>query len=262
MVTVKVAEVAPPATVTVAGTVAAVTLEARLTTKPAAGAMPFNVIVAVEETPPATVVGERLIPVRIGGVTVKVAVKEVAPSFPVMVTEVDEATPVVLTVNVAEVAPASTVTVAGSVALTLLELRLMTAPPGPAGPLSVTLPVEDVPPRTEDGVTVMPARPAGLTVKVADLLVAPNVAEIVTVVAADTAVVLTVKVAELAPAGTVTVTGKVAVALLEERLTTMPPVPAAPVKVTVPVEELPPVTDAGETTTLNTVGGEIVRTAV
>ena len=60
-----------------------------------------------------------------------------------------------------------------------------------------------------------------------------------------TAIVVSVNVAVLAPAATVTLAGVVADALSSESVTRIPPVGAGPVKVTVPVEELPPVTDAG-----------------
>src|SRR5882724_9613263 len=62
-----------------------------------------------------------------------------------MVTEVDAATALVLTVNVALVAPAATVTLA---AVVLLLERVTCAPPVGAGPLSVTVPVEEFPPVT------------------------------------------------------------------------------------------------------------------
>ena len=64
-----------------------------------------------------------------------------------MVTGVDAVTALVLTVNVALLAPAATVTLAGTVAVDVLLLERETAaPPVSAGPLSVTVPVEDCPP--------------------------------------------------------------------------------------------------------------------
>src|SRR5512137_1228009 len=78
----------------------------------------------------------------------------------------------------------------------------------------------------------------------------PALAVRVTEVAAATEVVATVKVAVVAPARTVTEAGTVADALLEERLTAVPPVGAAAVSVTVPVEDDPPVTAVGFTETL------------
>src|SRR5260370_42639673 len=71
-----------------------------------------------------------------------------------MVTGVDVVTALVLTVNVALLAPAATVTVAGTVAVDVLLERETTAPPVGAGPLSVTVPVEGDPPATLVGVCV------------------------------------------------------------------------------------------------------------
>ena len=73
----------------------------------------------------------------------------------------------------------------------------------------------------------------------------PKDAEIVTGVTAATTLVLTVKVAPVAPAETVTLAGTLAAALLLESATCAPPAGAAPLKVTVPVEEFPPVTLVG-----------------
>jgi hypothetical protein len=92
-----------------------------------------------------------------------------------MVTEVDAVTALVLTVNVALLAPAATVTVAGTVAVDVLLLeRETTAPPVGAGPLSVTVPVEGDPPVTLVGFSVSEerVRAGGSTVSEA-VLVAP-----------------------------------------------------------------------------------------
>jgi hypothetical protein len=72
-----------------------------------------------------------------------------------MVTGVDVVTALVLTVNVALLAPAATVTLAGTVAVDVLLVRVTAAPPASAGPLSVTVPVEDcAPPVTLVGFSV------------------------------------------------------------------------------------------------------------
>src|SRR5712691_576004 len=96
-----------------------------------------------------------------------------------MVTAVNAATALVLTVNVALVAPATTVTLEGTVAAAVLLLESATcAPPAGAAPLNVTVPVEDcVPPITLVGLSVSEERvgaggAAGVTASEA-VLVAP-----------------------------------------------------------------------------------------
>jgi hypothetical protein len=138
-------------------------------------------------------------------------------------TEVFVVTEVVLTVNVAVVAPAATVTFAGSDATALLSDNVTTVPLAGAGPLKVTVPVDDDPPCTVEGLSESEVRDGRLTVKLADLVVPLRRAEMLTVVLADTGIVLTVKVAVVAPAATVTLAGTVAAAvLLLVRVTTAP----------------------------------------
>src|SRR5262249_46198563 len=92
-------------------------------------------------------------------------------------------------------------------------------------------------------VTVSVAVPAGggggaggFTVRGAVLVTPPRAPLIVTGVAAVTAVVVTLKVALLAPAATVTLAGTPAtVVLLIDRVTTAPPAGAGAVRVAVPV---------------------------
>ena len=66
-----------------------------------------------------------------------------------MVTVVEAATALVLTVNVALVPPAATVTLEGTLAAVVLLLESVTcAPPSGAAALKVTVPVEEFPPAT------------------------------------------------------------------------------------------------------------------
>jgi len=91
-----------------------------------------------------------------------------------MVTVVEEATALVLTVNVALVAPAATVTLDGTVDAAALLLESATvAPPAGAAPLNVTVPVEEFPPVTLVGFSESDERvggggDAGVTVSEAD----------------------------------------------------------------------------------------------
>jgi len=72
-----------------------------------------------------------------------------------MVTGVEAVTALVLTENVALVAPAATVTLDATVAEVLLLERFTMAPPAGAAPLRVTVPVEGDPPVTLLGLSVI-----------------------------------------------------------------------------------------------------------
>src|ERR1700682_2094750 len=75
-----------------------------------------------------------------------------------MVTEVDAVTGLGLTVKGALVAPAGTATLEGTLAAPLLLESATCAPPAGAGPLSVTMPVEEFPPETLVGFSVSEER--------------------------------------------------------------------------------------------------------
>jgi hypothetical protein len=183
---------------------------------------------------------------------------------PVIVAVVLTATAVVLIVKVAVRAPAATVTLAGTTAAELLLCRVTIAPPGGAAPFNVAVPVEEAPPVTVCGLLVSDNKIAGLIVRVAVFAV-PYVAVITTEEVAATPLVVIEKVAVVAPADTLTLLGVCAIAvLLLESVTWAPPVGAALLRVTVPVELLPPTKLVGLTVSDVRVaaGGLIVRTAV
>lgn len=167
VLTVNVAEVAAPGTLTDPGIDALALFDESVTEIPPEGAGPFNVTVAVEELLPSTVVGERPMLTIEGGLIVSGAEALIPFSVPPIVATVLLPTGLVLTVNVVELDPAGTVTEAPTVALELVDERLMTEPPGPASPLRVTVPVAGFPPKTDVGLSVRLVRVAGVTVKTA-----------------------------------------------------------------------------------------------
>jgi hypothetical protein len=199
----KVAELPPAKMVTLPGTcVTAVLLLCNVTTAPLEGADPLRVTVPVEGFPPTTEFGLTVSENNTAGVTVRTALL-VTPYVPDIVTVVRTAMPVVEILNVAVVAPAETVTLDPTWADGSLLESVTTAPPAGAAPLSVTVPVELLPPTTLVGFTVNEESAGGFTVRVA-VRVVPNVPEIVTVVEVTTALVVMLKVALEEPATTIT----------------------------------------------------------
>ncbi len=114
------------------------------------------------------------------------------------------------------------------------------------------MPCEPEPPATDVALRARLERAsaAGVTVSVAVRIPLGKAAERVTVVAVVTAPVLTVKVALVVPAGTVTLAGTEATAgLLLESASEVPPAGVAAASVTVPWAVPPPVTVVGLTAT-------------
>src|SRR5262245_12335267 len=136
----------------------------------------------------------------VAGDTVSVAILVRPPNVAEMVTDVDAVTVLVVTVNVVLLLPAGTVTLGRTVTAVVLLLSSETlAPPVGAAALNVTVPCEEVPPVTLVGLSVsdeiVKGGAGGETVSKADLVTPPAEAEMVTLVAALTAVVVTANVA-------------------------------------------------------------------
>ncbi len=139
---------------------------------------------------------------------------------------------------------------AGSVAEPLPLVKVTDTPPAPAGADSVTVPIEDEPPVTGLGdrvkpvIVPCPAPEPGLMVSI-PLTVLPEVPVMVAMVVLLTLLVFTGKVPLLDPAGIVMLMGTVAEPVLLVSVTTTPPAPAGEPKVTVPVDNDPPLTGFG-----------------
>jgi hypothetical protein len=182
----------------------------------------------------------------------------------VIVTEVVAVTTLVVTVKVAVVAPVGTVTLAGVIAEALLSesVTVLCAAVPVAGPFKVTVPIEELPPKTLAGFMATEESARGTIVR-GPVCVAPlNVPVIVTGVEVVTVLVVTVKVAVAAPEATTTLAGVVEDALLSDSVTKAPPVGAGPLSVTVPVEGLPPTTVAGFITRVSIARGWMANPAV
>lgn len=146
-VTVKVPEIAPCATVTLAGTLAAPVLELESeTVAPPVPAAVVKLTVPVAVLPLTIVLGltdTLLSAADAGGGLMVTPDVTLAPEYvAVKVTEVDVLTVPALTVNVPEVAPCGIVTLEETLAATLLELESdTTTPPLGAACVRVTVPV-------------------------------------------------------------------------------------------------------------------------
>jgi hypothetical protein len=152
----KVVDAEPAAMVTLPGTAATpeFVLE-RATSAPPPGAEPVSVTVPTAVPPPTSAEGDVETEATPGGTTVITAVRVSPSPVAVRVTGVEEATGDVPTSKLADVRPAGTVTDPGTVATLEFALEsVMTEPPSSAAPVSVTVPVEEVPPPTLDGLTL------------------------------------------------------------------------------------------------------------
>jgi hypothetical protein len=136
------AEISPPGTIRVVGTVATpVLLDFSLMTTPVAGAGLLSVMVPVAESrPPTTDAGSMSI-VKVTPRTLSNRAIEVGPRPAVIVTDLSTAMVWPSMSNWVVLAPAGTITVDGTVATVVsLDFRLTTTPPAGAGALIVTTP--------------------------------------------------------------------------------------------------------------------------
>jgi len=194
------------------------------------------------------------------GFTVKIALRLTELYVAVIVVVVVVVTVLLVAVALALVAPAGMVTLAGTVAPEVLLLdRLTTAPPEGAAAVKVTVTCEVPPPVTVVGLSAIDESEAGVpffvTVRLADLEALPTSALIVITVSVVTVDVVTVKLAEVWPAGMLTIGGGFATRLLVDRVAVMPPAGAGLLSSTVPVELVPPGTLVGLRVTPCKIGG-------
>jgi hypothetical protein len=166
----------------------------------------------------------------------------------VIVAVVFAATGEVAAVKAPLTAPPRTVTLDGTAAAPLFEASATDTPPVGAARLSVTVPVAFAAPYRLAGASPTESSAGGgaVTRRFAVLLAPANVAVMLAVASVFTGVVVTVKLAVINPAATVTLAGTETAAMLEETGRETPPDPAAAVSVTVPVIAAPPWTLDGE----------------
>lgn len=234
--TTKVALSAPVGTVTLAGTATTVVsaLE-RATTAPLPDTGPFISTVPWEVDPPTTELGFSKTAFTASGLTVSAALA-VVPYVAEIATAVADDTVVVVIGKVAVVAPAATVTFAGTLASEgLFEESWTCAPCPPAASGKVTVPCEEMPPSTLVGFRARLETEGGETVSGALRVPLVKAAEMVTDVDAATLPVAMGNEAVVEPPGTVTLAGTEATdAELLERGITVPPAGAADGRATLP----------------------------
>jgi hypothetical protein len=181
---------------------------------------------------------------------VSVAFFVMPPREAAIVTTVFLETDVVVTLNVADLAPEGMINFDGTLACNdWLLVSVITTPAAGAGPVSVTFPTAVEPPETVDGSRVSDVSAAGWTVTFTVFVTPEKLAVILPIVVAPTGAVETEKLTDVAFAGTVTTGGTEAAEVALERLTLAPIAGAGPVRLTVPVIDCPPVILDGLTLT-------------
>ena len=111
----------------------------------------MSVTVPVEVEPPVTELGARETDRTPGGVIVSGVVTEAPPEAAAILAFELLSTPDVVTLNVPDDLPAATSIVLGTLANAESLVRVTETPVGPAGSVSVTVPVLVLPPTTDIG---------------------------------------------------------------------------------------------------------------
>lgn len=185
------------------------------------------------------------------------------PSVPVTLTTVFEETGTVVRLNAALVLPAAMVTEAGTVPATLSEARETEYPPVGATEATETTPLPVVPPTPDGALKETFTVDGAVIAKLADMpdLFASTIAVILAEVLVPTAMVLIVKLVEVVFSAIVAEAGTVAFPLLLDKVTVNPPEGAGLVMVNVPVDGLPPTTEAGLNVSEEATGAVTVNNA-
>ena len=194
--------------------------------------------------------------------TTNVAVFTTFPAVAVIVTAVVTRACATGIANDADVAPESTVTLGGGCPVPgSLDASATTIPPAGATLSRVTVAYTVVGPMTLYALSDSAERTGAAIVRLALCDPVPAAAVIEAVVSCETGDVLTVKSAETAPAGAVTLAGTDAAEALLESAMTSPPAGAGPLNVMVPVDDEPPFTPAGANARPIGTGATTVRPA-
>jgi hypothetical protein len=168
VVTLNVAEVFPPRTVTGPETIAEPLLLVIWIVIPSAGAAEPSFTVPVEVLPPTRLAGSSVNDSSTGGSIIKLALWVDPLKVAMILAVVTAATAIVVMSKFTVDFPAGTVTEASTDAAELELLRFTTAPPTGASPTSVIVPIAFVRPVTSVGLTVTDPRLVAVTVRVAD----------------------------------------------------------------------------------------------
>ena len=238
------AAVSPGLTNTDAGTVARAWLLARATLTPAEGAGPSSMTVPIDCCPPTNEVGFSARDLMEVGFTVNDAETDLPPVVAVTFIVLAVVTWLGAKRKVACSAPGPIETDLGPPHKAEEAERITLTCALGAGELIDTVPVIGLPPATAVGVRLIDVKTGAVTTILVVFEFDPMLALMVAVIFVATGMVVTPKVVEVFPLGTVMSPATDAAPLDEFNDTILPPTPAAADRVTVPHRVLPPETDA------------------